>query len=328
MTHEDYQNIRRIRARRLKVGRAAGALLSTWLSPGSSAVTDLSSPSSARSSTSTTSIASEVLSSSSSIAAAVMRRSSFTALVDDVTENVKEEHSETPRQTKVSDESLDQVQVTSHSKLSAEIRAYTMGVLSLPPLARLLAGYIDMMITELDDVYAESALSSLSNVSDANNSVQVGVTSSVRSVGKLFTSLFTSVYTDPAPPPPLPPPSPPKQRKEFNEMHDESLSKHIMNYWNDDNKPKPPVNNRGDKLVISTVEEAAEKTEVKLKYAVVRRKAKVREGVEFEKVSSPGGGSLSQAADKVGTLSEGAVVVVLDNAVALDGTRRSKVAIH
>lgn len=206
-----------------------------------------------------------------------------------------------------------------------------MGILSLPPLARLLAGYIDMMITELDDVYAESALSSV--VGNDAKSVQVGVTSSVRSVGKLFSSLFTSVYTTedtppppPPPPPPLPPPSPPKHAdsNDFDlGINDEYISEHIMNYWNDDSKAKRK-SSKSSNSDNSHEQESLSTAREKLKYAVVKRKAKVREGVEFEKVSSPGG-SQSKAAEKVGTLSEGAVVVILDNDVATDGTRRSKV---
>eukprot|EP00615_Pteridomonas_danica_P010205 CAMPEP_0114337852 /NCGR_PEP_ID=MMETSP0101-20121206/6643_1 /TAXON_ID=38822 ORGANISM="Pteridomonas danica, Strain PT" /NCGR_SAMPLE_ID=MMETSP0101 /ASSEMBLY_ACC=CAM_ASM_000211 /LENGTH=683 /DNA_ID=CAMNT_0001470233 /DNA_START=338 /DNA_END=2387 /DNA_ORIENTATION=- len=97
----------------------------------------------------------------------------------------------------------------SHNKLVAEIRAYTMGILSLPPLARLLSGYVDMMVTELDDMSAEFALSSVvGHGSVGGNETSNGVASSVRSVGKMFSSFLSSVITNDNSPPPPPPPPP------------------------------------------------------------------------------------------------------------------------
>ena len=170
--------------------------------------------------------------------------------------------------------------------LVRDIRIYTMGVLSLPPLAKLLEDFVQMTCLELDDLQAP-----ITDGRPAVSGGQTDVASSVQSVGRLFSSLFGSsvleISENEAPPPLT--------------YYKEHASAEVKSYWGEGEKKQAPTS--GAALV----------------HMVVARKAKVRDGVEISSSDS-----LAPAA-LVGTLAVGVEVVVIETAISKDGTPRSKV---
>jgi hypothetical protein len=180
---------------------------------------------------------------------------------------------------------------------------------------RLVEAYLNMAAKELDTITGNASTTANKGaaVSAAGAVVSVGagdtVANSVHSAAaSLVTSLFGS-FMAPSPelvaptphrlPPPLPPPPPPTAED----------SVHIKNYWDSDDEEDEDTDNEGEQGASSSTS-----------YKVVARKAKVREGIEIKHSGSP-----ASSAVLVGTLGEGTVVVVLEEAVATDGTLRSKV---
>ena len=195
--------------------------------------------------------------------------------------------------------------------LLREIRVYTMGVLSLQPFSRLFEAYVNSFLDSLDSITAASTTVGAA----ASSASALAATAKVPSVTSVFSYLFGAVLPggdDPAAAAaasPLPPPSPPRSSSPLRGSDDDDplAAAHVAKFWSDSDNDEAQGGGGPDEGGGGGCGGAPGPAVM-----VVTKKAKVRDGVELMK-------------PMLGTIAEGMEVVVLEKAVASDGTPRSKV---